>query len=459
MSFKHGIKLAVTSGWVSIILLVGSSLGHAESMKQAVQVALDTHPEVLAAKMQRRARQHEVYQAQAGHMPEVYLTAGVGNETTKSPGTGNNEVDLTRQELAINASLNVFDGFGTTNEVARQRAREQSSGFSVDVAAENIALSAAEAYTDVLRHKSLLDLSNQTLTEHKKIHKQMKSRNDSGFGSQADLDQIAGRLALAQTNVVTTENNLLDVQSVYQRVVGTYPDIETMLYPTNLSVQLPETQQQAIDLAVERNPALKASQSDVDAAIAQYDAAKSPFYPRLYIDAYKTLDEDIGGVVGEDETSLVALRMRYDLFAGGRNIERKRSSAYKMTEAQELRNDTRRKVVQTMRVGWNAYESVRRQLPYLKEHVRASEDTKKAYAQQFNIGRRTLLDLLNTENEEADAKRALVNANHDLVLTQLQVLHSTGSLIEGMQLIEEAEPKIESAIKILNYSSLGVGEE
>jgi len=435
---------------VGVLLGLYCHWASGETLLEAMQTTIDTHPEVQAAKLERRSRQHEIYQAKAGHYPEVSLAMGVGREDTRSPSTNDENVSLTHSESSLNARLGLFEGFATQSEVERQQAREQSAKFNADSVVETAALNAAKAYIDVLRQQALLELAKISLENHQNIYDQMASRRKSGVGSQADLDQITGRLALANTNAITAQSNFLDACRDYERVVGRYPDVPSMAYPGDLTVQLPATEDEMVVAAIAGNPILRAAHADVDAATAQHEAAKSPFYPRLTLEAEKSLDEDVNGVEGEDETTLIALRLRYDLFTGGKNIERKRQTAYLLTESQELRNDTHRKVVQAAHLNWNAYQAVVQQLPYLEQHVQASSDTKKSYYLQFNVGRRTLLDLLNTENEEVDARRALLNGRHDWVVTQLQVLSGVGKLVEGVALTQKPEPKIRHFFGVKN---------
>jgi adhesin transport system outer membrane protein len=87
-----------------------------------------------------------------------------------------------------------------------------------------------------------------------------------------------------------------------------------------------------------------------------------------------------------------------------------------------------------MRLSWYAYEATQQQLGHLVRHVKSVESTKKAYVQQYNIGRRTLLDLLNTESELIQAKQTYTNTKFDQLYSQIRVLNSSGQLTEGLGL-------------------------
>ena len=188
---------------------------------------------------------------------------------------------------------------------------------------------------------------------------------------------------------------------------------------------------------------------DVAATVAQHEASKQAFYPRFDLELGARYGDDLDGTEGRDDDMTAMLRMRYNLFAGGKDKARSAQTARLINEAKEVRNNTYRQVVESMRLSWAAYEATQQQLTYLENYVTASEKTRGAYAKQFNLGKRTLLDLLDTENELFEARRARVNAWHDNQLAQYRILVAMGKLKEylGVQLpeIDDDQGKVQMA--------------
>ncbi|MBB3168009.1 TolC family outer membrane protein [Simiduia aestuariiviva] len=419
--------IAIRSLIVASVMWGVAASSHAISLQDAVKHTLESHPEILAARHEINARKAEVRLAKSGFLPRLDATAGVGYEETRKPSTQDDVIRLTRNELSLQARQMVFDGFATSDEVDRQTARVDSASYLALASTESVTLRTAEVYLNLLRQLDLMKLAKENLKQHQNIYDQMVLRNRSGVGSRADLDQISARLALANSNLVVAENNLLDARTNFYRVVGFLPDTNSMTMPDQ-SLPLPATMEAAVGQALERHPTLLSAVADVNAAQAQYEASDSSYWPQIQLEADKRLDNNIGGVEGEDENLIVALRMRYNLFNGGADKARRSQTAYLLEEAREIRNNTHRQVVESMRLSWSNYEAVSSQLRYLQEHVRAATSTRKAYQQQFNIGRRTLLDLLNTENEVLDSKRALIGANYDRLFAQYRILNAMGDL-------------------------------
>ncbi|WP_439135966.1 TolC family outer membrane protein [Pseudomaricurvus sp.] len=417
--------------WVGAALVGLASYANALSLKDTVEHTLNTHPEVQAARNVVKSRGEEVREAKAGYLPTVDLAAGIGRQKVQTPSTGDEEVSLTRHEASVSARQMLFDGFATSEEVNRQQARESSAGYKVVEVEENTALRVAEVYLNLLRFGDLLNLARETLREHQNIHDQMVLRNKSGVGSKADLDQISARLALAQSNMLTAQNNLLDAKTNFYRVTGMFPDISALKLPT-VNETLPSMLENAEEIALDQHPTLLSAKADVESAEAQYEATESSYWPRLQLEADRRWDEDIDGVEGDNEDTIVALRVSYNLYNGGADSARRKSTAYLLEQARDIRNNTQRQVIESLRLSWSAYKTIEQQMKYLEMHVQAAADTRTAYQKQFNIGRRTLLDLLNTENEVVESRRALINANYDGVFSQYRVLNSMGELLQDI---------------------------
>ncbi len=426
--------------WTLLIVGIMAGTVNAMSLQDAVLHTLETNPEILAAKNERLARSYEVKQARSGYMPSLSLDAGIGHETRTAPATDNEERDANRREFGIQARQILFDGFATSAEVNRQKARLDSASYLEFATAEMLALKTAEAYISVLRQAKLLDLARASLWEHQNIYDQMKLRNETGVGSKADLDQIAARLALANANMVVAQNNLADAQINYFRHVGLYPNLENMVQP-ELIKNLPESREKALSMALDKHPTVKSSSADVKAAIAQHKASKSTYWPKLNIEVDKRWDENVGTIEGEDDDFVVALRLSYDLFKGGKNRSRSKQTAYLIEEAKDIRNLSRRQVTESMSLSWSAYEALTAQKQFLEQHVKAAKSTKSAYGKQFNIGKRTLLDLLNTETEVVESERAYANAQYDRLYASYRILNAAGALVGSFSSTpqEEAE--------------------
>ena len=407
------------------------SLTYAQSLNAVVAEAVLSNPQVQSVMNARNAVMEEVKQASAGYRPKIDIGAGVGYEKTKVfPG---DDAELKRSEANLSLNQMLFDGFRVSSEVDRQSSRLASINYRLREISEETALEAARAYLEILKRQTLVLQAKDTLLTHVRIFDQIKRRSESGVGTIASIKQAEGRLALAEVNVLSADNNLLDAKSSYERVTGNKvpdnledPDIDT--------TWIPDTFEQAIERAYAKHPTLKLASSDVDAARAQYEAARSLMFPTLNLEVNRTWNDNIDGIEGPNEDLTAMIRMRYNLYNGGADKARLRQTRHQIDEATNIRSDAARQTLQSVDLSWNAYQILGRQLDYLEQHVTSTESTRDAYVQQFNIGQRSLLDLLDTENEVFSSQNAFTEAIYDHMLAQYRLLSGMGELLDVLEL-------------------------
>jgi adhesin transport system outer membrane protein len=423
---------------MSFVLLTGfitSGPATAESLESVIFKTLASHPEMIAQLNRKSATEQALRQSQSGYYPTVDLLAGVGNENSKNRFTkaaGETDyVDLTRSEEAFIVTQNLFEGFGTQSNVDKNTANVRAADHRLHNLTEQTALRVAEVYLQVLQQQELVRISEATLNLHLQLFDKVKSRSSSGVGRKSDIDQATGRVARARANLISDQANLQNAYSSYMRVVGEMPI--DLLKPQDKEQKLPADLEQAIKLALENNPSLKAVQSDLDAAHARRDEAKSPYYPTLDLVFEQSRGENLDGIEGVEKDYSLMLKMRYNIFNGGYDSARVTEAGYKVNEVRENLEDTKRQVVESMRLTWNTYAAVRQQLPYLEQHVTATFNSRAAYSDQFKIGARTLLDLLDSENELYQAQRARISAEYNRRLGVYRILANIGIFVEELR--------------------------
>lgn len=405
----------------------------AESLSSVVSAAVLSSPQVQTVMNARNAVYEELNQAKSGYKPKVDIGAGYGYEKTKNQSTSGSKVELNRREANLSLNQMLFDGFRTSSEVDRHSARLESANHRLREVAEETALEASRAYLEMLKREELLVQAKATLLTHVRIFDQIKRRSDSGVGTLASIQQAEGRLALAEVNVLSAENNLLDAKSAYQRVTGNLPD-GSLEDPLIEDSWIPETFEQATEKAYDNHPTLKLAAADVKAARAQYETSRSLMFPNLNLEVNRTWNTDIDGVKGRNEDITAMVRMRYNIYNGGADKARIRQTRHQINEAKNVQSDAARQTLQSLDLSWNAYQILGRQLDYLEQHVTSTESTRDSYLKQFNIGQRSLLDLLDTENEVFSSQNAFTEAVYDHMLAQYRVLSSTGELLDVLQL-------------------------
>lgn len=447
MSKKSLVKLLLPS-----ILFSVSTQALAYNINEAVATTLATSPDFLITTNTRDLVDKQLRQSYGAYLPTVDMNAGLGqqyanNLTTRAldPLTrlalpGGSET-LTRTEFGLLANQMIWDGLAVFHDVAGHKSRVRAESWRVNGSAQDIALGAIEAFLDVILNRELVELAKINLEAHERLYGQIQKRSEGGIGRKADLDQAQARLALARTNKMAQVANLEDANTQFLRTIG-------MPTPKNLEAPrkphpFPVTQDEAVDIGLCRHPVLQASVEDVDVTRQAWKGSRSSFSPRVDLQLGFNHNHNVDGALGGSDDASAMLRLQWNLFNGGRDLARICETAYQMQEAQEVQNRAHRQVIETVRLAWNSYATAKRQLPYLKEHVDASTRTRDAYYKQFQIGQRTLLDLLDSENELFGARTSYATGKNTLMVGMYRVMNATGQLTEylNVDLPRQAEPK------------------
>jgi len=417
----------------------------AQTLPEAMQKALEVHPEVQAGVNARVAADYQVRAAKGGYLPRVDVTAGYGREGTDSPSTANRWETMNRGESAIRLRQMVFDGFATSSEVGRQQATANARAYSLMGTSERTALDVAQVYLDVLSRREMVRLAEENLRNHERILDQIKLRTSRGVGRLADLDQAEARLAQARNNLITEQTNLADANTNFLSVVGQMPD--ELSAPAPFIDLLPATLDEARAQMVESSPVLRSAESDIAAAEKQYDAAKSSFYPRFDAELGRTADNNVDGTVGHSNEWQAMLRMNFNLYAGGSNKADLESKSYLANQALDIRNNALRQLNEELGLAWNAQENANAQVPIAQQYVDHSNRVRSAYQQQFSLGERTLLDLLDSENETFTAQRRLVEVKNIQLFTQYRIKATIGQLLKSQGVVAPMATVVQNDLK------------
>lgn len=415
----------------------------AQSMTDVVKLTLETNPTIGVVATNREAIEEELDQARGLYLPQVDVTLGVGPEQTSNTTTraaGEDPEDLVRQDARIQLQQRVFSGFDTKYRVEREQARTESAARRVYENSEFIALDAIGAYLEVIRQRELFALSKQNVDFHANILAKLDQRLQGGVGNQADVSQTRGRLARSQSTLLRTGNDLGDAEALYTRIVGQYPGELTR--PSIPVSALPQSMDQAVDMATLQNPTVRVSEADVDAADAEIGIASAAFYPNFNIEAESNYREDAGGVDTYEHDSNVLLRMRWNLFRGGIDRAARQEAVKRMHQARNERWESVVAANEEARRSWFGYQASAQQIQQLEQAVLDLRDTRDAYQQQFEVGQRTLLDLLDAENELFTARGQLVSADINTIRSAYRLLASTGQLLKTLNVAapEQATP-------------------
>lgn len=423
----------------------------ATTLEEAVSQAINQNPQVLGAAGSVRAAGYDVTRARAGYYPSVDVDASYGREYSniKQLSTAGDPNDtLSRREAGLTVRQLLWDGLATKNEVERRVALLNASQHSLTDTREAIAFRAVQAYLDVIRNRELVTLARDNVASHEKTMNEVTAKTKSGVGIGADVEQAQARYALAQSTLLAREGDLREAVARYERVVGEPPGELTTpeRKPSGLVAEgnfdqphIATAITAAQSEAAAEHPAILKSEAELAAAESEVKTAKAAYQPRLDLEGALRRDADIAGVEGIRNTEALMLVTRWNLFRGGADKAQEQAAIQRKYVAEQTADDTKQAVAENVAIAYQARATTESRISHLTDYVSASAATVQAYRAQFSISKRTLLDVLNAENELFNAKSGLTGGIFDDLVNQYFVEASKGQLTNSLG-ISPSEP-------------------
>ncbi len=383
-----------------------------DPLRDAAQKAIIGNPEVASRFNAFRAASDAVDVARGAWYPRVDMQATVANTSDRIATRAPASTTLNHNGVALQVTQTLWDGLSTKHEVGRLDHEKLARYFEFLDASEQTALEAARVYYDVLRYRRLVALAEDNYVQHKYAFTQIQSRFRAGVGRGVDLEQVGARLALAESNLSTEIANLHDVSARYLRIIGEAPPAKMPL-PAPLRAGVPSTAAELMATAVERNAAVSASIEALRAVRAAASQRDSLFQPKVEARVRTGAGNHFDGVADQKRDTNAEITLNWNLYNGGSDRARVRQQAHLVGQAADLRDKVCRDTRQTALIAFNDTRKLADQLTFLDRNVLAIEKARDAYRQQFDINQRSLLDLLNAENELYTAKRSYANAEYD----------------------------------------------
>lgn len=418
---------------LSILFVPLCANAQVQTLKESAQQAVLSNPEVLSRWHAFEAANGERDVASGAYLPRLDLTAGVGHEKREGPVQ---HLDFNRNSTTLTLTQMLYDGFATRNDVKRLDHARLVRLFELYDTSESVALEVVRAYADVLRYRKLVSLAEENYVRHRSVFEQIQRKAQAGVGRRVDLEQISGRVALAEANLLTETANLHDVSARFQRLVGVLPG-KHLEPPAALTNGMPADINAALTAAKRHHPALLAAIENIRSADSSVSVRRAAYQPRFDFRLRADRGNNVDGISGSSNNNTAEVVMTWNLFNGLSDRSRVRQYADQLNVARDQRDKACRDVRQTLAIAYNDTRKLTEQLTYLDQHQLSIEKARDAYRKQFDIGQRTLLDLLDTENELFQAKRSYANAEYDLMAAYARTHAGMGTLYGALGLTRQ----------------------
>ena len=403
------------------------------SMQEAIEVAVNSNPEIAQAQYNKEAIQFERKQAEGLFAPRVDLEASAGvryldNPTRRTLGIQDDELYPITAEAR--AEWIAIDFGRRRGELLRQAARVDGASLRVVERSEFIALSVSRQYLDVLLQQRVVAASMDNVAFHQALVNDLGTGVAQGSISIADQQQAQERLQAARVRMTEAEQALTEAKITLRRLSGL--DIDAVVQPPLMTEAMPGSVTEAIGLARTANPRVREAEADVDAAHALADSTQANQLPKIGFDVVGRIGDDIDAVRGETRDVQARVFLRWNVFDGGINRANYQEMVRRASEQRYRLYTIVREAEEDVRTAWTKLDSQSRIANELEVQSRVSDDLLLSYRSQFNVGRRSLLDVLDAQNSRYNTQVRLETARFSAMFARYQTLASTNRFLSAM---------------------------
>lgn len=417
------LRIALLGG---VALLAGLGCGiepvSAETLKEALALAYDNNPRLLSSRAELRATDEFVPQALSGWRPTVTVDGQVGREWEDSSVAGSD--DLTPRAANLGVTQPLYRGGRTvagTRQAENQVLAQREVLESVE---QDVLFEAVVAFMDVLRDEAVLRLN---INNEQVLQRQLEAARDRfevGEITRTDVAQAESRLSGANSGRIAAEGQLTTSRAIYRQVIGQMPGSLVRPGPAE---DLPATEDEAI-ASSDSNPNVQAAVYIERAAREGVDVVFGELLPEVSLRGDLTTGEDISQSGVQSDSAAILAQVVIPLYEAGATHSRVREAKERVSQRRQDIETQRRFAAQDATTAWRALETARSQIAAFESQVRAAEIALEGVQQEAAVGSRTVLDILDAEQELLDARVSLVRALRDEVVASYQLLAAVGRL-------------------------------
>ena len=407
------------------------------TLQEAVSIGMQKSPDVGQAVQDTLAAKQITFQAMGLNLPSLNLTTETGEEHVKYLGIPPQDENMWHSRGTLSLSQLLFDGWGTWSQIHGQKARAESAANHAGEVAEFSGLDSVQAFLNVLRQRELLQIARSNVDAHQKFLDTINAGAKAGTMTEGDVAQITARLALARATVASSEQNLRQAESFFSQKIGDMPG--DLAEPDVPQTKLPPGVNDAVQEALLHNPTLKVAKSDIKATEMDEVGASSLMYPRVNLEANGSVGDNLSGVPGNNQSATILAVARWNLYHGGADKARMQETLYRTASVKERRKQTLLAVEKDTRDSWAGMVSAADRAKAYGEQAKANEKVVSVYLDQFSIGRRTLLDVLDAQNELFIARSNNVDSVYAQKFAVYRILAMEGHLLETLNVQKPRE--------------------
>lgn len=407
------------------MLAFAASAAHASSFEEALKATYETNPQIKAERQRLQGVDEGVSQAVSGFRPSLGASYNAYRQRTEA--TGSDEKFSNAHTKGLRIEQPIFRGGGTWSSYQSARQRVKSGQYNLAAVEQQVLMNAVTAYMNVVANSAILDLSRKNVNVLDEQLKAAKTRFQVGEVTRTDVAQSEARLSDAKSSVIAAEGQLLSAMATYERVVGARPE-GTLAVPEKLP-ELPASRDEALQRARDANPQLLAAIHEAKASSYDVRTNQAALLPKVSLVGTLSRQDGAGsnGDSSFDQDKL-GVEVSIPLYQSGAEYSRVREASAISRQRDQESIDRRMGVDETVTQGWEQLESAIATITTRNDQIKAASLALEGVKQEQQYGSRTVLDVLDAEQELFTARTNLVRAQRDRIVAAYNLAFALGQL-------------------------------
>lgn len=406
------------------------------TLQKAVVHVLNTNPSIKTNEQEYLLSLKDLDIASAAYYPmlNLYANAGYAKRNEKQHKKETRDGSGEKYDVSLVLTENLYNGGKDKNTKKQQNHITNATAYKVIQNANELSYETSRAYLEYIRTKLMLQIAEDNVKSHEEIYSLIKDRTSAGFARASEERQAGSRLALAKTNLLSAKNDYEDARNKFTRLYGSNVDIESFVMPVSTNLA-PSDLAKINEISTKCNPTLKIEEENLNALNYAYKASKSAYLPKLDLELsaeyennkiFKDVQQD-----QEDKQLGAFLRFSYNIFNKGQDKLNVQRTEVSMQSGRLNYDEKLREILESNSFAFNSHNVSIQKLEYLNSYVDYAKKTLLTYQDEFKLGKRDLINVLDAQSEYFNAAREMVNTKNNILLTEYKLINNMGLISEN----------------------------
>ncbi len=406
----------------------------AVTLDEILRDVVVTNPRILEKQKAYNTALAEHHDARSGYFPKVIFTGDVGYKNYQDSGTRYKNENDGFYDVRLTVSQLLYDWGKTSSLDAARKNYMLAALYAYVGMASQVTYDTIVAYLNVLKYNELRELAMENVLTHEQLLESVRMQVEKGKKGRSELERINGRMASAQSRLILRQNDFKRAEYTLHKLVGRFTVMEEMAIPGMDAKELPGTLKEALDLQIKFNPQLREAFYSTAQKEWEYRNKRKEYMGRLSLEGLLSAENEFDNSDEYEMDAKIGLRYHHTLFDAGKS-HRVQAAASLLHREQQKSFQLRRTLLKDIQLSWSAHKLITEQIGVLKKNLYFTTKSLETYKKEFVLGRRSLINILDAQNENQYVNEQLINAVYSREMEKYKILLSEGVLLSRLDLL------------------------